>query len=63
MAPRGLRAHITALMGGWLVCVGLAVLGEVGVVEPVSHGTDIYRGRFDLDAMATVGDLYYSAVC
>ena len=50
-------------MGGWLVCVGLAVLGEVGVVEPVSHGTDIYRGRFDLDAMATVGDLYYSAVC
>ena len=48
---------------GVLVCVGLAVLGEVGVVEPVSHGTDIYRGRFDLDAMATVGDLYYSAVC
>ena len=44
----------TALIGGWLVCVGLAVLGEVGVVEPVSHGTDIYRGRFDLDAMATV---------
>ncbi len=55
--------HIDTYVGGWLVWVGLARLGEMGVLEPVFHGTGIDGGRFDLDVMATVGDLYYSSVC